>query len=207
MKTDIFDLVSIITEAIGGAFATVLGCVISIIGWIHSFVKGETVPEPKSVLITGATSGLGEGFARVYCKTCDKIIITGRNTEKLEKIKKDLKGINSKCEVVIYSADITSSAFKQWIEKIASTEKIDMVIANAGTILSTSGTEGDMMKYADMICDINIHGVYQTLIPFIAPMKHVVVVNLLWLKEQWVMESSVWILYMKLQRIMFVSLV
>ena len=37
----------------------------------------------KTVLITGATSGIGLGCARKFAQNGDRLILTGRNTEKL----------------------------------------------------------------------------------------------------------------------------
>ena len=44
----------------------------------------------KIVLITGATSGIGLGCARKFAANGDKLILTGRNEQKLEEIRKEL---------------------------------------------------------------------------------------------------------------------
>ena len=44
----------------------------------------------KTVLITGATSGIGLGCARKFAENGDRVILTGRNAEKLEAIKQEL---------------------------------------------------------------------------------------------------------------------
>ena len=38
----------------------------------------------KTILITGATSGIGEGCARKFAAMGSRLILNGRNTEKLE---------------------------------------------------------------------------------------------------------------------------
>lgn len=45
----------------------------------------------KIALITGATSGIGEGCARRFARGGYDLIITGRNTGKLEILKKELE--------------------------------------------------------------------------------------------------------------------
>ena len=44
----------------------------------------------KIVLITGATSGIGLGCARKFAANGDKLILTGRNEQRLEEIRKEL---------------------------------------------------------------------------------------------------------------------
>ena len=50
----------------------------------------------KIVLITGATSGIGLGCARKFAANGDRLILTGRNEQRLEEIRKELtaKGTN-----------------------------------------------------------------------------------------------------------------
>lgn len=44
----------------------------------------------KTVLITGATSGIGLGCARKFAENGDKLILTGRNEQKLAEICREL---------------------------------------------------------------------------------------------------------------------
>lgn len=45
----------------------------------------------KIVLITGATSGIGLGCARKFAENGDKLILTGRNENKLAEIRDELE--------------------------------------------------------------------------------------------------------------------
>ena len=47
--------------------------------------------EKKTVLITGATSGIGAGCARRFAKEGWRVIITGRNKERLNALTAELK--------------------------------------------------------------------------------------------------------------------
>ena len=46
----------------------------------------------KTVLITGATSGIGLGCARKFADNGDRLILTGRNEKRLEAVCDELKG-------------------------------------------------------------------------------------------------------------------
>ena len=52
----------------------------------------------KNVLITGATSGIGEATARAFAKEGENLILTGRRVERLEALKEVIeeieKGLN-----------------------------------------------------------------------------------------------------------------
>ena len=44
----------------------------------------------KNVLITGATSGIGEATARAFAEEGENLILTGRRVERLEALKEEL---------------------------------------------------------------------------------------------------------------------
>ena len=45
----------------------------------------------KNVVITGATSGIGEAIARAYLEKGENIVLTGRRRERLEALKQSLQ--------------------------------------------------------------------------------------------------------------------
>ena len=60
--------------------------------------------EKKTVLITGASSGIGEGCARKFAMNGYRLILNGRNVEKLTAVKRELE--------TEYRADL-SAAFRR----------------------------------------------------------------------------------------------
>ncbi len=58
-----------------------------------------------SILITGATSGIGKGLALHYAKSGIHLFLTGRDAERLNEIKKLCEGKGAK--VTIAAMDIT----------------------------------------------------------------------------------------------------
>ena len=50
--------------------------------------------EKKIVLITGASSGIGEGCARKFAMNGYRLILNGRNVEKLVAVKQELEAVS-----------------------------------------------------------------------------------------------------------------
>ena len=87
----------------------------------------------KKVLITGATSGIGLSFAKIFASNNYDLILVGRNKEKLDMIKKDFDS-RSNIKTTIYIADISDRDKLEslWISIEESFPQVDVVINNAG---------------------------------------------------------------------------
>lgn len=83
----------------------------------------------KIVLITGATSGIGLACARKFAANGDKLILTGRNEQRLAEIKKELDA-----EVITLAFDVRNreEAEKQISSLPADWQNIDVLVNNAG---------------------------------------------------------------------------
>ncbi len=113
----------------------------------------------KIVLITGATSGIGEACARKFAEGGYNLILTGRREERLESIRKELVS-NGKSDVLCLAFDVRNTeAARKAIEGLPEKwQKIDVLINNAGLALGLDKEyEGDLDRYATMI-DTNIKG-------------------------------------------------
>lgn len=100
----------------------------------------------KTVLITGATSGIGNEFARRYAALGYRLIVTGRRTDRLEQLKAELQ-----VPMDIYTYDLGKK--KQCFEllEILKDENIDIFINNAGFGLAGAFLETDIDKEINMI--------------------------------------------------------
>jgi len=116
----------------------------------------------KVILITGATSGIGKALAECFGKNGSKVVITGRNIDKLNETAKYLTQQN--IEVLSIQADVSIEADNQkMVEKtLAHFGKIDVLINNAGTSMRAMFADVDT-EVIRQIMDINFFGtVYAT---------------------------------------------
>ena len=112
----------------------------------------------KIVLITGATSGIGLGCAKKFAENGDKLILTGRNEQRLAEIERELteKG----AQVLTLAFDVRDR--EKAMEKVAGLpeewREIDVLVNNAGLALGLEPEyEGDLDDWETMI-DTNIKG-------------------------------------------------
>lgn len=114
----------------------------------------------KVLLITGASSGIGEATARKAAEEGMKLILTARRKDKLDALVSELGADNA----VGIAADAgnydeLAEAVTQGVERFG---QLDAVFANAGTGVSAAGTEaGDPNEWKSMI-DVNINGLLYT---------------------------------------------
>ncbi len=116
----------------------------------------------KVVIITGATSGIGEACALVFGKAGANIVITGRNAEKLELSRKRLSEEN--IETLAILADAASEEDNRKIPELtlARFGKIDILINNAGISMRALFEELDLEVFKKVM-DTNFYGtVYAT---------------------------------------------
>ena len=112
----------------------------------------------KTVLITGATSGIGLGCARKFADNGDRLILTGRNEQRLNEIKQELEAKGT--EVLTLAFDVrdraaASAAIGQLPE---AWQAIDVLVNNAGLALGLEPEfEGNPDDWDTMI-DTNIKG-------------------------------------------------
>lgn len=114
----------------------------------------------KVLLITGASSGIGEATAHKAAKEGLKLILTARRKEKLDALVEEFGSENAiGVAADAGNYDELEQAVKQGVDKFG---QLDAVFANAGTGVSTPGTEeGDPEEWKQMV-DVNITGLLHT---------------------------------------------
>lgn len=112
----------------------------------------------KIVLITGATSGIGLGCARKFADNGDKLILTGRNEQKLSEVQKELSDKGAEVITLVFDVRQREQA-KQAISQLPEEwQAIDVLVNNAGLALGLEPEyQGNPDEWETMI-DTNIKG-------------------------------------------------
>ena len=88
----------------------------------------------KTVLITGASFGIGESLTYLLAKTESHLILVARTAEKLEQIKSDIEKNGGKASITTFAIDLTKEDQIQSLldELNKLPDGIDVFISNAG---------------------------------------------------------------------------
>ena len=139
--------------------------------WIASYHYKGIMKNPRSILITGASSGIGEALAREYAHPGIFLALSGRNRERLDAVAaycRD-KGVTVSADVI----DVTDrDAMAEWIKATDAGHPLDLIIANAG-IAGDSGARGADLneRLTRDIFDVNMIGVLNTVFPVLENMR------------------------------------
>jgi len=103
----------------------------------------------KNVLITGASSGLGAGMARILAAKGHHLALTARRLDRLEALRDELLAAHPDIEVVVHELDVNDHerVFEVFKQSITDLGGLDRVIVNAG--LGKGGRIGTGKFYAN----------------------------------------------------------
>ncbi len=129
--------------------------------------------EPRSIVITGASSGIGEALARHYAASDVALALTGRDAARLAAVADACRerGADVRSRLV----DTTDrEAMAAWLAEIDAAKPIDLLIANAGISGGTGGTGealGESAGQTRRIFAVNLDGVLNSVLPVLPPMR------------------------------------
>lgn len=123
---------------------------------------------PSTILITGASSGIGAALARYYARESVILYLHGRDAPRLEQVANDCR--TRKAIVHTATIDVTDAGgMEQWLNACDALTPLDLVIANAG-ISAGTGDHGESVQQVRQIFAANIDGVINTIQPVIPKM-------------------------------------
>lgn len=125
----------------------------------------------RTILITGASNGLGSALAEYYAAPDTRLALIGRDQTRLEQISQVCQSAGA--TVHIASLDVTDQqALIAWITNFDNDYPIDLAIANAGVtnMLSKQGS-GETLAAIEQVLATNLYGVIYTLHPLIERMR------------------------------------
>ena len=110
----------------------------------------------KTILITGATSGIGKATAELFAKRGERLILCGRRQERLEQLKEKFKG-----ETLLLNFDVRNrEAVFDAIDSLPNEWKqIDILINNAGNAHGLDTVDTANLDDWDAMIDGNVKGV------------------------------------------------
>ena len=112
----------------------------------------------KIVLITGATSGIGLACAKKFAENGDRLILTGRNKQRLSEIQEELVGKGTEVKTMAFDVRDRDKAEQCLSEIPQEWQEIDVLVNNAGLALGLEPEyEGCFEDWETMI-DTNIKG-------------------------------------------------
>ncbi|HDD7427040.1 TPA: SDR family oxidoreductase [Staphylococcus aureus] len=118
-----------------------------------------TVLTDKIAVVTGAGSGIGEAIATLLHEEGAKVVLAGRNKDKLQNVANQL----AQDSVKVVPTDVTNKEEVDELMKIAQQTfgGLDIVINSAGQMLSSKITDYQVDEWDSMI-DVNIKGTLYT---------------------------------------------
>ncbi|HCV4655822.1 TPA: SDR family oxidoreductase [Staphylococcus aureus] len=118
-----------------------------------------TVLTDKIAVVTGAGSGIGEAIATLLHEEGAKVVLAGRNKDKLQNVANQL----AQDSVKVVPTDVTNKEEVDELMEIAQQTfgGLDIVINSAGQMLSSKITDYQVDEWDSMI-DVNIKGTLYT---------------------------------------------
>lgn len=135
----------------------------------------------KIVLITGATSGIGEACAEKFAAAGYDLIITGRRQERLTALQTKLQQQNIAVLPLCFDVQDREAVTTVFNNIPAEWKKVEILINNAGLALGRdSFDQADMDDWETML-DTNVHGllyVTRAVLPYMIAEKKGHIINL-----------------------------
>ena len=124
---------------------------------------------PGSVLITGASSGIGRALALAYAAEGTRLALDGRDPSRLAEVAEACSARGAEVETATIDV-VDGEAMAGWVTEMDQVRPLDLVIANAG-ISGGTGGRGEDADQTRAIMEINVDGVLNTVLPVIPLMR------------------------------------
>ncbi|PCI53120.1 MAG: short-chain dehydrogenase [Alphaproteobacteria bacterium] len=115
----------------------------------------------RTVLITGASSGIGKRFARIVSECGANVVLAARRVSLLESLQKDIE--NEGGHALAVAMDVTDEASTKAAYDAAEAKfgVVDSIVSNAGISIPGSALRMDVDDF-DKTVSVNLRGVFLT---------------------------------------------
>lgn len=126
---------------------------------------------PATVLITGATGGIGSALARSYAGDGRSLILHGRDRERLTAIADECTELGARVRTLTFDLRDSEAAVQQ-LRAVSESEPIDLAIVNAGvTQLIGDGEQVESFAAARAVLAVNLDGALATVAGVLPAMR------------------------------------
>lgn len=118
----------------------------------------------KVIIVTGASSGIGEATARQFGREGAKVVLAARRVDRLEALAQEIAAMNTGAETLVVQADLSKlediqALIKKTLDRFG---RIDVLVNNAGFGRLDWLENLDPVKDIQSQFDVNVMGVIQT---------------------------------------------
>jgi len=125
----------------------------------------------RNIVITGASSGLGEVLALHYSNPDVTLGLTGRNPERLARVAGDCRRKGAVTETALIDVQ-QRNVLESWLLQFDDRHPVDLIIANAGVLSSVSSNHlGESLEAIADIININFIGAIASVNPLLERMR------------------------------------
>ena len=118
---------------------------------------------PQTILITGASGGIGGALALEYAQVGTMLILHGRNEARLRELREQCQGKGAVVEIAYFDAR-DHVALRRWLVGKSDAHPLDLVFANAGLNVNMgTSNEGEDWESVEALLDVNVRAAMATL--------------------------------------------
>ncbi|WIM14215.1 SDR family NAD(P)-dependent oxidoreductase [Enhydrobacter sp.] len=122
-----------------------------------------------SIVITGASSGIGEALACAYAAPGVALALNGRDGERLRTVAEACRAKGAAVDA--RQIDVTDrAALAQWLAAFDDAHPVDLLIANAGISIDKDNSSLDDFSVIRRTITVNLDGVLNTVEPLVGRM-------------------------------------
>ena len=118
------------------------------------------------IVITGASSGIGEAIALDYAQPGTALALTGRDAQRLEAVAAACRAKGA--TVVADTIDVVErERFADWLKAFDDAHPVDLILANAGISIDKDNSSIDDFAIIRRTFDVNVYGTLNTVEPLL----------------------------------------